>query len=231
MKAFANLILSAAALGFAAVASAAPVQYQVTGTHAIEFDGSHAPIGLNDYLFANGTSIGLTFSYDASGAANGSSYFYAPYGSFTLYNSAANFVGSVAGHQFGATTGATGTLNDASPVPGYVFDGVVNVAGNVDNAGTSYGSGFQGFTIGGYTLVGFNFYTLSGSNYLSSLALPGQLSNGGETAIVLTFVDGNNVARNAVFTANIAAVPVPAAAWLFASGLLGLATTRRARNK
>jgi hypothetical protein len=113
------------------------------------------------------------------------------------------------------TNGSTTTFNGSYSAGTFTpTGGSMLVTSCVDNGGAVNGCTFAG------TGTVTNFITTSGSVNLSS----------GSINITAT-ATGANVATTYTLSDGVAAVPVPAAAWLFGSGLLGLAgTARRRRN-
>jgi hypothetical protein len=221
-------------LGSVSTAQAAPQQYGFYASYAFETDSHGALVNDADLLFAVPTTIFGTFTYAANVAplfvdtpATGD---LAGYGRISYYyGSLSNLAGNVGGNAFSAATGST-LVADSSNGDG-VNDGVFNLLGTV--AGYVQGAGFSGFSIGGFNLVGVNIFSVGDNGYLASQALPNQLSYGPlNTGVQLEFEDSNHVQRTVKFwhiELGPMSVPIPATAWLFGSGLIGLAgaATRR----
>ncbi len=128
----------------------------------------------------------------------------------------------------------------------FASGGSITITGGIDFAGStpdistgstllsgSFGSAFvQDLGAPGFRVTFGNFTDTKHASLLSYYGLPGGTYNG---ALSLLFTAQNSGPGNA-FTStsmiggnisNIAAVPVPAAAWLFGSGLLGLYSVAR----
>lgn len=183
-------------------------------------------------IFDATATIAGTFWYDAdtpATAINQTSVDLGTTGPYSFYNgSIQNLSAVVAGQGFSATTGGT-YIGDASGFSG--LDAVFNRAGQ--NGSDIVGTGFSGFTLGNYHLIGFDLYSYSLATTFASQALPSPLSNGDVvTAVNLVFADGDNNQRLVQFgiaDIQLAEVPLPAGAWLFGSAALVLFGRSRKR--
>jgi hypothetical protein len=92
-----------------------------------------------------------------------------------------------------------------------------------------YVNTFQGYTYGGSGSLTFAFSTTNNSSLLSALSNDGQLS------YTAAFFGSPATLQSASLIANVmpnaTPTPIPAAAWLFGSGLMGLAGVRRRLKK
>ncbi|HSB96966.1 MAG TPA: hypothetical protein VLC91_10990 [Spongiibacteraceae bacterium] len=239
MKTLKAFLIPIAAAGLIHQAQATPVQYQFTAAHAIEMVG-YNPVAQADYLIANGNLASGTFFYDNAVAASVINYHdsgeLSNFGLMSFYEGAvSNFSGTTAGHQFYAANTQTSVRNSATnPNDGNQMDGIYNIAGDVNNTGAPVGSGFQGFSIGDYSLIALSLFNVSGNSYLADQSLPNTLPSGttGTNGLALVFADSNNTLRTVLFLGtNIAEVPIPSTGLLLGSGLLGLIASARRRAK
>lgn len=217
-------------------AHATPTQYEFNvPVYAGETNLDGSSIASGDYLFAAGTTISGTFSFDSALLPTASNLppngEFGPTGPYSIYQGAVqNLSGAVGGHTFSAASGDT-VVADSNPVADHTVDGVFNRAGKFN--GGNIGTGFSGFTLGAYTLVSFDLYTIGSQTYLSSQALPSPLTNGEfVTGANLIFEDESHNQRMVEFGfGNIALteVPLPATAWLFGSSALVLLGRSRKR--
>jgi hypothetical protein len=213
-------------MGCVGAVQATPLQYAFYASEISEWDGNGYTVNAADRLFATPVTISGAFSYAADAPplfvdapASGD---LAGFGSFSYYyGSLSNLSGNVGSYLFSAASGST-LVADSNASNG-VNDGVFNLFGTIN--GIVEGTGFSGFSIGGFNLLSVNVYNIGGVNYLGSQSLPTHLSRGSISAIDLVFEDDNHVQRKVRFWGDFSPVPVPvpAAAWLFGSGLIGLA--------
>jgi|GEM_PF-940656 len=217
----------------------APLQYQFSAMHLGELvpagDGNYTLVAESEYLIANGVTTSGTFFYDNSVNAFATDLYdieFAAFGRFSVYDSAATRIdGSIAalGYGYGATSGYTVVAN-SNQGERTDMDGVFNTAGSFN--GSSAGAGFHGFSIGDYTLVSLNIFTLGPFDYLADQALPDTLRDGGfNTGVNLIFKDSQQQMRVVQFYAgSLAPVPGPTSGLLLGSGLLALASSARRRQ-
>lgn len=211
-------------------ANAAPLQYAFSGKLVFEQDAYNLPD-----LMSPGTGIFGHFSFEPDTAAvltnAADPGALSDYGLYSVYFGAIQQLsGQVGGHAFSAASGSSLVAN--SDVGGATaYDGVFNIAGNLN--GDEVGTGFIGFSIDGFTLKSFNLFSVGGQHYLSSQALPGELSQGEiNTGINLIFEDAQQRERTLIFrVVEITPVPVPAAAWLFGTAIAGLAAAGRRKAR
>lgn len=160
----------------------------------------------------------------------------------TGYGNIWDFDGTVGvgANSFGSDFGITTVTNDFLDENNVLQDGVL--IGSGDNSNNN----LQAFTVGDWTLNGYAISFLSGDDTLiADESLPGDLTAlGGAAYAGMTFENSNgdiegfiieieltnegNVATPG-FHPGVTVVPVPAAAWLFGSALVGLAGVRRRR--
>lgn len=228
-----KIIAAIALTAVAGSSQAALVTYQITGTHLSESQ-NNAPV--DTYLFSDGTTINLNFAYDNSTPAYFSDQIVTgleAFGHVSSYaNNISNISGSVASYAFSADTGSTLVGNADAGGPGFL-DGVFNVFGTIN--GAPVGIGFSGFETNGYTLIASRVFSIGLADYLDSQAMPNTLTNGPPVSqIDLIFADTNQNERITSFTITnltpVSSVPIPAAAWLMGSSLLGLAGIARRRK-
>lgn len=226
----AAITIGALAAIASATANATPIQYAFYANLILEQNAYNLPA-----LLAPGTAISGHFSFEPDAAAvltnAADPGALSDYGLYSIYFGAIQQLsGHVGSHAFSATSGSTLVAN--SDIGGSTaHDGVFNIAGNLN--GDEVGTGFTGFSIDGFTLKSFNLFSVGGQHYLSSQALPGELTQGDiNTGINLIFQDAQQRERTLMFwTAEITPVPVPAAAWLFGTAIAGLAAAgRKARR-
>ena len=238
MKTRNTILLAIVTFCLANTVSAAPVKYIFIGNQVDEELSNYSTVPTASNIFANGTSVSVSFFYDSSNPATSTNVpaaslgGYISFGDMSVYNGASTQLsGVVSGHQFSATAARTLVSNANPGDVNSSRDGVFISSGLPDVSFPAIaGSGFQGFKIGGFTLTGLNLFKVGGATYLSSQSLPNSLLNNATTdGLYLTFVDSNNTERLAEFVGNFtpAPVPIPAAAWLFGSGLVCLAGTGR----
>ena len=171
-------------------------------------------------------------------------------GDFTIYASGSVAASGQYGTYFGANNGtiSNAEINDA--VTQFSFN-YVDAGGNASGGvAAAFGSG--AYAASAYTGTGHVFQNFTNSNFFIDQALTGGLSIGGAvtggaisgvsasgtyTGSFATFgiTEGTVVTRYGADSSNydtitintLAAVPIPAAAWLFGSALVGLGFARR----
>jgi hypothetical protein len=157
-------------------------------------------VGLSTPANANITSTCLTctlnFTSGLNTSAGGGTWQFGPGGSISI-TGGVDFQGSTPDISLGSTL-LTGTFSSATVSDTGVFE----------------------VTFGSFTDVKhpslLSYYGMPGGNYDGSLTILFSAQNSGPgNAFTSTSLFGGSIA-------NVAAVPVPAAAWLFGSGLLGL---------
>lgn len=219
----------------ASAAHAAPQQYSFYAQYTNEQNADYTPV--TDRLFDNGTVISGTFYFDTSAALVLSN---APatgdlsgYGLYSVYwGSLQQLSAQVGGHVFSADTGSTLVANSKDDTP-TARDGVFNIAGNLN--GDDVGTGFAGFSTGGFTLTSANIYSIGWQDYLGDQSLPHALTQGPiNTGINLIFEDAAQHERTVLFwyaTLAPTPVPLPATGWLFGAALAGLLRTHRKNRR
>lgn len=131
--ALSSLLIATSQMAFTTQASAAPIQYQISGTIEGELIG--ISVSPSDYPVAPDTPFSASFYYDPS----------APILSGTAVGALSNLVGSLGDFQFSASNGEASTV----------------VAGN--NFGLSFFNVSNGFTANGLTFSGMAVVFLNGS--------------------------------------------------------------------
>lgn len=193
-------------------------------------------------LFGNGTATAATVtlgdgSYDVA---------------FSISENGSDFAGT-ASASAGLGGSAFGTLSDSSvPFPRYIdFEAVLNADLSLRLfIGALGASGFSYPLLGTFQLTGLDLLVdgspagISGVTFNAARTNIGQYAGAGEfvspaisftgTSATITFgFDGNGLAGDQPdiwFDVATSTVPVPAALWLFGSGLLGLAGRTRIRK-
>ena len=124
-------------------------------------------------------------------------------------------------------TGRTGTAQ--------FFPQYAGAAWNIDNSTKITGTGvYEGFTTGADSntdpVSGTVALTLTGTNLAATASgFAGQLVSVGNVGSAWTSFDGTPYSE--VYNITVTPVPVPAAVWLFGSGLVGLAGIARRRRQ
>jgi len=100
---------------------------------------------------------------------------------------------------------------------------ISSVGGGDSDLGAAFGSGWR--------QTGGDFYGEVGNSVLG-FSFDFTADAGASLLIGGTYTDGNfdDTSVNAATLASVSAVPVPAAVWLFASGLIGLCSFAKRRN-
>jgi hypothetical protein len=216
------------------VVHAIPVHYEFAGSHLGEYNTDFS--AASDYLFADGTSVNISFFYDnntpatLTNVADGGDL--QPFGLLSIYGgSTSNFVGNVDGQGFSAATGTT-IVGNSNAGDTTFLDGVFNVAGNLN--GNEVGTGFAGFDINGYSLKSLNIFYAGFMDLLSDQSLPPELSSP-TPGLYLIFADANNNERIVNFAGSVlqkvpTPVSEPSSLVLLAGGLFGLAAFRHRRK-
>lgn len=210
-------------------AQAMPVQYQFVATHTKELNADLTPALSN--LFADGTVITTTFSFDSTTPASlinhPASSDFQSFGAYSYYSgSIGNFAGEVGGYGFSAASGGTVVAN-TNPGDPTIFDGVFNQTGGT-------GSGFSGFTIDDFSLIGVIAYSVGLNNYLSDQSLPTSLTAGPiNNGVNLVFENAEHTKRTVAFwgasISQVASVTEPSSFALLGAGLIGMLTFNRRR--
>jgi hypothetical protein len=219
------------ALSVGTAANAMSVQYQLTATHTQElvWNGSqNVPAG-SGFLFADGTPVSVSFSYDAATPATSTNNVgvsdLSSYGHNSYYTgSLTGISGSVLGYSFSSGHGDT-VVADSSFSDPTSSDGIFHQTGRFANSGSPAFSSLSGFSIGDFTLIGVAAYIVGPKTLFPDQSLPTTLSGAGaaNTGVNLLFVNSTGAYRTAQFwNGTIAPVPLPAAFLFFASGLAGL---------
>lgn len=237
MKTLTTLVLTTAALGWAATAAAAPVLYRVTGVHTLELDHARNPVDSANYLLPDGTPITMAFIYDpdlpvplsdpATYDTRGlpGSYVTGPLKLRNIARDNQVAFGTVGtSYNFNSIFMGGWFANEATLAPGQTFDAM-----------WAYDTNHWGFSIGDFTSIQMQYYNMQAGDGVSN-ALPRELVGGEQSHIRMLFAryDQNGAfieSRSLIFATEITSVPIPAAAWLFGTGLLGLAAGSSARRR
>ena len=222
-------------LGYLVTASvyAVPVDYSFTGQVISEFDET-ANTGITDpaqRIYKNGGLGHLDFSYDSDpplNSANNPPFAgISAFGPFSDYLGAGTAVsGSLGGDGFSAST-ADAFVADGSGAG--VLDGFFLSAGQFPDAPS--GSGFSGFSMSGFDLVAFTYFTVNLQDFFLSQALPDELVNGQlATGLNLRFVNQQDPQDVQIvrLAGSITGVPEPLSIVLMMMGM-GLVSIRRLR--
>lgn len=205
------------------------MQYQFTATYSQDLNADSTPA--SSHLFTAGTSITTTFAFDSDTPAtltNLSSSGLQQFGLYSYYSgSLSNISGEVAGYSFSANTGSTVVANSNPGDPTFL-DGVFNQIGET-------GSGFSGFSIDNFNLIGVVAYSVGINNYLPNQLLPATLTNGPvNTGVNLMFENTEHTKRTVTFwggaVTQVASVPEPSSVTLLCAGLLGTFMFNRRRT-
>ena len=196
MKKF--LVLCVAMAGFIPAANATPVLYEFSASVFGEQDVlTGDPIADVDQLFADGTAVGGSFLYDAATAALATNVVIPnllDFGLFSVYpGSVTGFSADIGGNGFSAAVAST-IVGNSNPGDATFADGYFILAGDFPSG--PVGSGFSGFSIGDFTLIGLTFFGVGGNDFLSDQSLldplvPGSLNTG----INLVFEDSAGTQR------------------------------------
>jgi hypothetical protein len=137
----------------------------------------------------------LNFTSGLNTSVGSGTWQFGPGGSISI-TGGVDFQGSTPDISLGSTL-LTGTFSSATVSDTGVFEVTFGSFGDVKHASL------------------LSYYGMPGGNYDGSLTILFNAAVGPGSAIASTTIFGGSIA-------NVAAVPVPAAAWLFGSGLLGL---------
>ena len=172
------------------------------------------------------TTDGTGSSYTA-GSYSGILYTGTPGGNFQTGGPVASSgTVSAAGQLDLDFTGRTGTAQ--------FFPQYAGAAWNIDNNTKQPGTGlYEGFTTGTDSNVdpntGLPSLTLTGTNLVATAnGFTGTLLSAGNVGAAWGAFDGTPYSE--VYNVTVSAIPVPAAVWLFGSGLLGLVGVARRRK-
>ncbi len=199
------------------------------------FSFSHLPKGTSQGMEDNSTDLTLSSgTYGSSKLGNGA-------GSWTMTVNGGTFAtpsfqvdailttaggtfvqyGSITGGTIDQTTGAM-TLDPTGRL-GAVGAGVYDAAWNIPSGGTTYAQFTTGSsTNASGTLTGHGIVANSDGTYNVILVSASDVGDAWGSFATVPYVEAWNV--------NIAPVPIPAAAWLFGSGLIGLVGIARRKK-
>jgi hypothetical protein len=166
---------------------------------------------------------------DLSGPTPGTSY------NGTSYSGFGNFVN-------GGTAVNIGTTFIYSTDNTPVGVGIPFASGNLNWAGTDAVTLSFDYTLSGdagsanYIAYGFNWtgsgptsITTYGSGHISETFNLAEAQANGDSLSLLAYADGMNAQAN-ISNITVSSTPIPAAVWLFGSGLMGLMGLRRKQN-
>ncbi len=196
-----NVFVAGVLAAVTQIASAAPIEYRLSGTFGD--DASSPPLEASQYPVPVGTPIDITFTYDSS--KPDTVHFVNP--------AFSNLQGTVGNHHFSSS------------------QGYLNWAFMAATFGTQPSTGnpstdLQGFTANGLTLTAFN----QGFSGIRNTGIPPIVY--GPTLGFLYFTSTTDGTQHAYSIDGelLETVPVPSAAFLFGSGLLGVASIARKRK-
>lgn len=212
-----------------AQANSAPVSYQFSAFSGPLPGVTYAPTPLDPYLRAMPGILSGSFSYDSSVPTNGVSVPGQIPGVDNL-----TFPGAVLNSQLTFTAPSLPLNLSSSVMPAYATDNGIpwGLAPNIDYFDgltiSLWSDSTPGtYSIGEYRLEGVTLNILD-DEFLTHPDLPATLTPpGGLTLATLYFRDALDQRVAFGMAASLQPVPVPAAAWLFGSALLGLAGCRR----
>ncbi len=240
-----RLIYFAALLSFGIFAEAAPVQYSFTVTDLEErredpLTGELVSATSEQQMFEGVTSFSGTFWYDpdtpqgALGFTCDPSSAVNPPEQCDLYlNTITNLQGSVGGNVFGIANSGLDVM-EKNGGPDGTSDAFINLSLSFGAFLQVVNDTFQ-VSDGVDTFEFYEFFTLfssteNGGSFYDPDKLPGQLPPPGSDVarMQLYFQDTvNGIDHSLGGNLTVQVIPVPAAVWLFASGLAGLGWIRR----
>ncbi len=225
MKLLKSWIAALLVFGFASMANAVPVQYQISGTYSNYYFPGYFP-------FADGTTVSATFFYDPNTPLTSTDNVdltgYGDLANYSYYTgSITQLTGSVLNHAFSADSADT-LVQNCLPTRCATEQGLVfNLAGNVAKPESAAYSSLQGFTIDDFSLVGMQIAILYPSTFIDQ-SLPASLTHPHPliSLLELRFENSLGETRNTSFGGQITPVPLPGSFVLFASGLIGLGANK-----
>jgi len=204
LNAFTATLCFVAGLAIAATANATPIEYQITGTLGAEWVGDVVQLDASQYPLPVGTPFSGTFFYDSS----------VPPSDGRAVGALSNLAITLGDFQASATTGNvtfTASLD-------LTFGKTITTTG-ID--------GFSGFTANGFTLQGIDVLFSS-----FPATLPSDLAQQPPALAAFAFASPTSPGVTYSFLSSfnpVSEVPLPSAAILLGSGLLGLAGVSRRR--
>lgn len=236
-----NIIASLfVALLLQTAAHAAPMAYRFTSTfqwyESIDDGSPVSPIlAPEDYLLPENLPLVIDFTYsDAADFAPidiPATAYPGTYRASASSNAITGIEGTIGAHRFAADS-LYSQLFTTHPDPGAILSGNFNLLGGSVGAvnGQSTGSGFEPFVAAGMPLayMSIEFYhdvSPEGAPFDMSAALKNMAQ------VNLNFDMGDGKTLNATYFGQLQAVPVPAAFWLFGSGLAGMVGLKRRTRK